>query len=487
MRPTARNIPRTSILERLRYENPWWAPPHRAPEFCLAMKPRAYLGPFSRLVGSAKARRAVVLMGPRRVGKTVLIFHLVDELLRTGASTADRACYVSVDHPLYNGLGLEELAGAAAEAAGASSIDELQYLFFDEIQYMRDWERHLKSFVDAHRTVQVVASGSAAAALKLKSIESGAGRFTDFMLPPLTFYEFVEITGRAALVRDADLHEAAGAAPACDDIAALNACFLEYLNFGGYPELALDPEIRADPGRFIRNDIIDKVLLRDLPGLYGIQDIQELNHLFTSLAYNTANEVSLETLSTRSGVAKNTIKKYIEYLEAAFLIRRLSRVDRRARRFRREWSFRVYLTNPSMWGALFSPVTESSQELGDLVESAILAQWFHGARGDSLRYARWDSGEVDLVGAAADGTPLWAVEVKWSDRPAEHDRELRHLLSFADETGIAATLVTTRTVARDVVISGRVVHFRPTSLYCYTLGRNLLRGRDPSSGTLLPG
>ena len=51
--------------------------------------------------------------------------------------------------------------------------------------------------------------------------------------------------------------------------------------------------IRSDPGRYIRHDIIDKVLLRDLPSLYGINDIQELNSLFTYLAYHSGNELSL--------------------------------------------------------------------------------------------------------------------------------------------------------------------------------------------------
>ena len=75
------------------------------------------------------------------------------------------------------------------------------------------------------------------------------------------------------------------------------------------------------------------MLLRDLPSLYGIQDIQELNSLFTTLAFNSADEVSLEALSKDSGVSKNTLKKYIEYLEAAFLIRKVHRVDENARRF----------------------------------------------------------------------------------------------------------------------------------------------------------
>ena len=72
-----------------------------------------------------------------------------------------------------------------------------------------------------------------------------------------------------------------------NNIEELNNNFIHYLNFGGYPEVIFSEEIQADPGRFIKNDIIDKVLLRDLPGLYGVQDIQELNYLFTTLAFNT--------------------------------------------------------------------------------------------------------------------------------------------------------------------------------------------------------
>ena len=138
---------------------------------------------------------------------------------------------------------------------------------------------------------------------------------------------------------------------------------------------------------------IDKVLLRDLPGLYGIQDIQELNSLFTMLAFNTGSEVSLEALSKRSHVAKNTLKRYIEYLEAAFLIKVVHRVDHSARRLQRASTFKVYLTNPSMFAALFTPVGPDDPATPRLVETAVHAQWLHSAQ--SVHYAkmgRWRGG-----------------------------------------------------------------------------------------------
>ena len=107
------------------------------------------------------------------------------------------------------------------------------------------------------------------------------------------------------------------------------------MNYRGYPEVAFSEEIQKDPGRFVTNEIVDKSLLCDPPGLYRIHDIQELNYLFKTIAYNTPSEISLQELSKNSGVAENTIKRYIEYLEAAFLLRIAHRVDRNANRFKR--------------------------------------------------------------------------------------------------------------------------------------------------------
>ncbi len=96
--------------------------------------------------------------------------------------------YFSVDHPLYNGLALEELLEAYREASGTDYRSKPTWVFFDEIQYLKNWEVHLKRLVNDYPDLKVVASGSAAAALRLKSTESGAGRLSDFLLSSLTFY-----------------------------------------------------------------------------------------------------------------------------------------------------------------------------------------------------------------------------------------------------------------------------------------------------------
>lgn len=448
------------------YENPWWIS-GQIDGFYRGLPRRAYGPHVWTLVSDRAVRRALILMGPRRVGKTVLLHHTIQQLLeRTTPRT--QVVYLSVDSPIYNGCSLQTLIDFARAANPAIAPDLAGAVFcFDEIQYLRDWEVHLKSLVDSYPKAKFIASGSSAAALRLKSVESGAGRFTDFLLPPLTFHEFLLLTRQDALVRQtAEWFDS-------PDLLALNQQFIDYLNFGGYPEVALSPSIRADPARYIRSDIIDKVLLRDLPSLYGIEDIQELNSLFTTLAYNTANEVSLEHLSQRAGIAKNTIKRYIEYLEAAFLVRRVHRIDHNARRFQRATHFKVYLTNPSIRAALFAPLPADDPEMGDMVETAVFSQWFHSLHHE-LRYARWKDGEVDLVHLHADQRPAWAVECKWTDHHVARTGELRHLVEFCKTHGLGTANVTTRTVEKNHVIDGVTVRFMPASLYCYMVGFDLV-------------
>ena len=464
-----RRIPEEQVRSRMRADNPWWGSGRIRNDY-EAMKRRAYFERFRRLVGQTDVRRAVVLMGPRRVGKTVLLHHVIARLLDEGRYEPLDIAYLSLDQPLYTRLSIEELAQELREASGGACVPRM--LFLDEIQYLRDWERHLKVFVDGHPDVHCVASGSAAAALRLKSIESGAGRFTDFLLPPLTFYEYLDLLDRADLVEEApggDYRIAPGA------IEELNRHFLDYINFGGYPEAALSDTVREDPRRYIGADIIEKVLLRDLPSLYGIQDVQELNDLFTTLAFNTAGEVSLEALAQDSGVTKPTLRRYLEYLEAAFLIKVVHRIDRSARRFKRASRFKVYITTPALRSALFGPVAADDPAMGALAETAVFAQWFHSDT--DLHYARWADGEVDIVHLGAMLKPEWCIDVKWSDRPGRNPEELRSLAEFASQHPKADVGITTRTVRRSLPHwpGPGSLDVVPTSLYCYTVGRNLIR------------
>lgn len=467
-------VPKENVLRRIALENPWWTAPHKVPETYTKLTPRPYMKLFYPLITNLQVRRAPVLMGPRRVGKTYLLHHCIANLLEDG-TPPKHICYVSVDNPTYVNLSLEQLLELYSETTGVAIASTPIFFIFDEIQYLREWERHLKSLVDTFPTVRCIVSGSAAAALRLKSQESGAGRFTDFLLPPLTFYEYLALLGAGELV-EYSLRNDNVPTYMSVDTTVLNAHFENYIHFGGYPEVALSPGIQENPERFIKNDIIDKVLLRDLPSLYGISNISELNALFTSLAYNSSQEVSLEELFKHSGVAKPTIMRYIEYLEAAFLIRVVRRVDDRAKYFLRARNFKVYLTNPSLRTALFGSIEPEDPTFGWLVETAVFAQWFHST-GQNLHYARWKKGELDIVSLRGNGGVRWAVEVKWSDRQVKQPVLLNEVIKFCGKNNLGRIIVTSRTRVATTKISNVEINFWPAALYAYAAGHMIINSR----------
>ena len=462
-------ISRDDIDARLALDNPWWEAGTAEGLPTANLPKRIYFEGFQRLALNFKVRRAAILLGPRRVGKTVMVRQLAAQALNEGMP-GENILYASIDTPLYSNLPLSFFVDAVPPAARGEQC----LIMFDEIQYLRDWQVHLKDLVDAYPNVRFVASGSAAAALKLRSQESGAGRFSDFILPPLTFSEYVDFSGNGSLVtppsREGLFHE-------CEDMPTLNKLFINYLNFGGYPEAVFNEEVRNNPDRFIRSDIVEKVLLNDLPSLYGINNIQELKKLFMFLAYNAGHEANYEGISQESGISKSIVKKYIEYLENAFLVIKLPTVNDTCRSMQRERNFKVYLSNPSMRAALFSAAkAEDTTLIGHLAESAVFSQWQHSLSFSNLRYARWRGGEVDVV-YLENGRqkPLWAGEIKWSDsvgsKPEIELKNMRYLLS--KQPKLKNLFFTSKSIARnDLMIDGISVPVIPTALYCCTVGQN---------------
>ncbi len=469
------------IQKRMVLDNPWWESGKVDDDFTQFPR-RAYLDDFYELVTDLSVKRAVILMGPRRVGKTVMIYHSIDRLISSGIDPK-KIIYISVDTPIYNNISLEDFFLLARKALKNEESYEGYYVFFDEIQYLKNWEVHLKSMVDTFRSSRFVASGSAAAALKMKSIESGAGRFSDFLLPPLTFYEYIQFKKLDSLVVKSNN----GISPYDTiNIDALNRHFVEYINFGGYPEVVFSEAIRRNPGQYIKNDIIDKVLLRDLPSLYGISDIQELNKLFVHIAFRSGNEFSYESLSTEAGIKKETIKRYLEYLEAAFLIKVVNRIDQNAKRMQRVTSFKIYLTNPSLRCALFTPINEDDEFMGSMVETAVFSQWIQGGKTDFF-YANWakgrSKGEVDIVWLdMATQKAISLAEIKWTDRFAENPTELKSLYSFLSlNPSVKKIFVTSKTRFGTYDIPEGKIMFIPVAIYSYWISNFLYHSKRMQS------
>src|SRR5690606_30615554 len=144
------------IQERLRFENPRWS--SNNPASLIADLPRRlYFDLFFPYVTEIPVRWAIIVVDPRRVAKTVMRHEAIEELMNQGVS-AQKICYIGIDNPVYINLSLEDLLNQAIEASGGQQADGC-FVFFDEIQYLKDWERHLKILVDSYPNTRFIVTG----------------------------------------------------------------------------------------------------------------------------------------------------------------------------------------------------------------------------------------------------------------------------------------------------------------------------------------
>jgi len=476
------SITNDDLGRRLSFGNPWWDTNNKTETIFPDLPERAfYTGFFSRL-HSQEPGRVLVMAGPPCVGKTTMLHQATADLLARGVA-GEEILYCDLAAPSYGVTPPARLVEAAAARFGHGP-DSVLYLFFDEAQYLAGWREKLQALASAWPNARIVAAVSCDAG-------PAGSDWETFVLPPLTFAEFLNYRKDEERLLGGGVSGAGGLtsgamtmSPAA--IPAFNDAFAEYVNFGGFPKGVVAGGAAGSGMDFIRDGVAGRVLHRDLAGRHGIGDPGDLERLFVVLARNTASEVTIEELTGVVGVAKNTLRKYLDFLEQAFLIRRLPRLDREGKRFQRAIAFKVYLTAPCLYAALFGPVTRDDRMFSRLAETALVSQWLGSADGGRLAYASWRGGAIDLLEMNPEtDKPDNVYEFDWHDGYAtpgpKADKGPAELTSFVARTnGSAKTHILTASTARRGAMAGIEITLAPLALYAYRIGRDSKGG---GSGT----
>ncbi len=462
------------LFHRLAFDNPWWEFKDTTRVAFRNPPKRAFFPAFYDRVMDAGTGNVVVLAGPLRAGKTVLMRQMVAQLVEKGVKNTS-ILYCSLTTPSYTAADLSILFEMFCRRYRHGPDAEI-YIFFDEVQYAKDWEEQLLKLAKMRPRAKIVGAVSSAS----PSIVSGTKVMNDRMevsiLPPLTFLEFLRFRGTEEKLFGATGGDKDKGAMTLEPngLPALNQEFHRYVNFGGFLEGILSGKDGVPAPAFIRDGVADRVLHKDLASLSGVNDPQELNRLFGLLAFNTGREVSMDDLAKATGIAKNTLRKYLDYLEQAFLIRRINRVDRDAKRFQRQVFFKVYLTSPSLYAALFAPVPPSDQSFQRLAETALVSQWLGSAAIENLYYASWRGGAVDLLTLHPEtGMPDHVYDLDWPNKYVRTDTRPDLMVNFVRENNPKATpYVLTGSVARAATMKGVDLTLAPVALYTYWIERD---------------
>lgn len=270
---------------------------------------------FSLLKKHLQNKEITLITGPRQSGKTTLMKQLEEDIKKSGGKTLFLDLDRDQDKPFFTSQDrlIQRITYEMGEGKG--------YVFIDEMQRKENAGLFLKGLYDMNLPVKIVVSGSGSLELKEKIHESLAGRKRIFELSTLSFEEFVNFKTQYKYTGpDGTLEKPATFFDLYKEMAL--QFFEEYLNFGGYPRVVLETE--AGEKQAVIDEIYRSYLERDLSILLNIQKTESMTQLVRILAAQTGNLVNISELSNTLGLAIQTIKHYLWYLEKTFIIQKVT-------------------------------------------------------------------------------------------------------------------------------------------------------------------
>jgi predicted AAA+ superfamily ATPase len=468
----------SDILSVLRQYNPWWRDGRTQdlPDWRRAAFHEVY-----SWVSAPPAHRAILLTGARQVGKTTLLLQTIQELLHQGVAPA-KIFYATLDHPLLRTVGLDALLQLWREVE--PSEGGIEYVFLDEIQYAPDWQVWLKHQADFQKNRRIAVTGSATP-LATEAQESGVGRWHTIRLSTLSFYEYLQFKKVAipttiqplqSLSELFDWHPQQFVAVG-SDARPLTGHFHEYLLRGGYPQTALIESV-PQAQRLLREDIVDKVLKRDMTMLFGVRRVLELEQTFLYLCIHDGGILNMPDLCKNLEVKKASASNFIMLLESAHLIHRLQPFGYGKEVLRGR--FKIYLSDAAIAPSVLlkgKALLEDATALGAAAETAFFNHLFSLYSTQNVGFSYWHGKkdeEVDVI--ATIGTRLVPFEVKYRSQATARN-DLKGIREFCTERKVDRGYVITKDLSDFGPMpvsdgdSKTTLLKIPAPLACYWLGR----------------
>ena len=402
--------------------NPWWKG-----TFTIEYKPREL---YAQLQKYLPLPQIIALTGLRRVGKTTLLHKFIKDYLERGVSPTN-ILYFSFDE--FREIELRKVLQITSELTRVDFISAEGIIFFDEIQKVGRWEEQLKSLYDlTGKRVKIFISGSESLFLKKKLKETLAGRIFEFKVDPLSFKEFLCFKGLS--FEPPALYEP-----------ELRQLFWEYTLTQGFPELIsiTDKEIIK---KYIQESIIDKIIYKDIPALFKVKDGSVLSSLLNIFMYQPGQIIEISHLAKEIGLSRDTVSKYLTYLENSFLLRKLYNFSQSRRKVERK--LKKYYPTVLAIDLLFKDDDLSRSLIFEwLVVTQQRAEFFWR---DSYKH------EVDMI--IANGT-IVPIEIKYGKV------DLKGIIFFMDKYKLEHGKIITSYQQEEKEINGKKITLIPAHIY----------------------
>ena len=350
----------------------------------------------------------IALKGVRRSGKSTLIYQVIDNLLNK--VEPKNILYFNFDEPL-NEKSTNTIELIFKTFLEINNPRGRKYLFFDEIQNIREWEKWVKKYYDIHGSeIKFIVTGSNTTMLSDKLSKLLTGRMLTNDIFPLSFNEYLKFNN--CEIKDIALQKE-----------EIKHYFNKYLTDGGFPETVLEKDSEINTIRL--KEYFDSILLRDVVSAQNIRDSAKLIELSHYLMTNISSLFSYNKISNATGINIHSLQEYMHYLENAYLIFQI-------RFFSYSVKDSIIIQKPRKVYCIDNGLRNAasfmfSKDEGRLAENLVFIELKR--RGKEIYYWK-GKGEVDFVIKNKDNS-LTAINVSYTNKINE--REIKSLMDFKKE------------------------------------------------------
>jgi predicted AAA+ superfamily ATPase len=325
-----------------------------------------------------------ILYGPRRAGKYSLVEKLVSGI-------PGKAFYGNGDD-----IKLQILLGSQDQTRILTSFQDYELIFIDEAQQIKNIGWGLKILIDNMPEALIIATGSSSFRLSSQVGEPLTGRHISNVLFPISILELKQNFGGMHLIQHLE----------------------NYLIYGMYPEVLVINNRKQKLDYLVQ--LTNSYLLKDVLELDQIRNSDQLFHLLKLIAFQIGKDVSHSELANSLDISKHTVKRYLDILEKAFVIKRIGAFSSNLRKEITK-SNRYYFFDNGIRNAIisnFNPIDQRN-DIGQLWENFMVMERLKKQHYDKIYcnnyfWRTYDQKEVDLI-EEREGK-LFGFEFKWKAR-----------------------------------------------------------------------
>ena len=397
--------------------NHWWVKGNVDSELALPFRREVY----KEIERLREKKFIVAITGLRRIGKTTIIYQLIHDLIDKKVN-AENILFFSFDENITQ---IGEVMETYKEIHKKDFREEKIHVFLDEIQKCNNWENEIKKYYDLYPKLKFVISGSESLFIKKKTRENLAGRIFEFNLSTFTFREYLEMNN----VKDFKYET------------KVKPLLLRYIEKGGFPETFSfnnDREFKE----YIRSLVVDKIVYKDIPRIFKLDDHEFLSILLEMIAINPGMYIDYLSLSKQFNKDRRVIKNYLFYLKESFLINILGNYRKGGTTLRKRK--RAYPADNSLIYLFKSRIEDGF--LGRMAESLVV---------NSLKAVSfWKNGnEVDVI---YEGIP---IEIKYQEKIKSDD--LKSVSEFMKKFKVKKGILITKNEESEIKVEWGAIKLTP--------------------------